>query len=165
MINDIEGWMNSTDLNWLHSTAQEMDNIIEIGCWKGRSTFSLLSGCKGTVYAIDHFKGTKGEDCFDEAVDNDIFSEFMNNVGHFTNLKVFNGESFKAVGYFKKKSIDMIFIDADHNDLVQDIRSWRPVAKKLICGHDCYLESVRKALRRCFRGYKISGNIWYKELN
>lgn len=56
--NSISGWMNSEELEWLYTTASEMDSILEIGAWCGRSTFALASGCKGNVFSIDHFNGS-----------------------------------------------------------------------------------------------------------
>ena len=53
--NDIEGWMEQTELEWLYSIASEMESIVEIGSWKGRSIHALCTRCKGTVTAIDLF--------------------------------------------------------------------------------------------------------------
>jgi hypothetical protein len=46
----IQGWMGSHELRWLHQTARELGSVVEIGCWKGRSTFALCSsGCPRVV--------------------------------------------------------------------------------------------------------------------
>jgi hypothetical protein len=76
-IPDIQGWMTRDELTWLYETAQTMQSIAEIGCWKGRSTCALLSGCPGTVHAVDHFLGSATErDTFHKEVHTkDVYSE------------------------------------------------------------------------------------------
>jgi predicted O-methyltransferase YrrM len=83
--NKIQGWMSETELLWLFNTAKEMNSVVEIGSWKGRSTHALLSGCKGTVYAVDHFLGSvdERETYHAEAKTRDIYKDFMGNVGSF----------------------------------------------------------------------------------
>jgi len=53
----IDGAMGREDLEWLHDTAKRMASVVEVGCWKGRSTYALLAGCLGPVYAVDHWEG------------------------------------------------------------------------------------------------------------
>ena len=53
----IEGWMDIDELEWLHDTAVNMNTVVEIGAWKGRSTIALLQGCKGIVFAVDPWRG------------------------------------------------------------------------------------------------------------
>jgi hypothetical protein len=153
--NEIGGWMNGVELLWLFNTAKEMDSIVEIGSWKGRSTHALLSGCKGTVYAVDHFLGSKGERgrIFAETRTRDVYKDFMANVGNFKNLKVLKMDSAEAVKQFEDKSVDMVFIDAGHTyeETLADIKRWLPKTKKIICGHDLYeCKPVEVAVREMF---------------
>ena len=55
--NRITGFMSEPELTQLYKWACECESIVEIGSWRGRSTHALLSGCKGKVYAVDHFGG------------------------------------------------------------------------------------------------------------
>jgi len=164
--NDIEGWMSNGELNWLYLQAKKMKSIAEIGSWKGRSTHALLSGCKGTVTAIDHFRGSKGEEKeHREAKEKDIYQEFLNNVGEFKNLKVLKMTGDKASE--KVDKADMVFIDGEHTyDAVKnDIQKWLPKAKKLICGHDYNWQSVRMAVDEVLGDVKTAESIWYKEMH
>jgi len=170
--NTIEGWMNDTDLLWLFDAAKEMENVVEIGSWKGRSTHALLSGCKGTVYAVDHFLGSSNEpEAHAEAKARDISQDFMKNVGSFKNLKVLKMGSADAVKQFEDNSVDMVFIDAGHTyeEVLNDIKLWLPKTKKIICGHDRRHPPVKKALRKMF-GEEWKGNdgrrsnIWIKNI-
>ena len=168
--NGIEGWMNGEDLLWLLNTAKEMDHIVEVGSWKGRSTYALLSGCKGTVYAIDHFLGsaTERESYQAEVKTRDIYKDFMKNVGSFKNLQVLKMDNAEAVKQFEDNSIDMVFIDAGHTyeEVLNDIKQWLPKVKKIICGHDLDNEQVEKAVREIFSNkFEISkGDIWIKRI-
>ena len=168
--NGIEGWMEGADLLWLLNTAKEMDHIVEIGSWKGRSTHALLSGCRGTVYAIDHFLGSTAErESYQaEVKTRDIYKDFMESVGSFKNLQVLRMDNARAVKQFEDNSIDMVFIDAGHTykEVLGDIKRWLPKAKKIICGHDLDNEQVKKAVREIFSNeFEINeGDIWIKRI-
>jgi hypothetical protein len=70
---------------------------------------------------------------------------------------------------FSDKTIDMVFIDANHTyDAVKaDIEAWLPKVRKIICGHD-YADGwpgVKQAVNEKFpQGVKTIGSIWYVEL-
>lgn len=166
--NDISGWMTKPELNWLKKTASGMDSVVEIGSWMGRSTHALLSGCRGTVYAVDHFQGSPGEieESHKLAQEIDIYEEFQKNVGNFDNLKVLKMPSEEAVNQFKDKSIDMVFIDGSHQyeDVKKDIEMWLPKAKKLICGHDYQWIWVEEAVTEKFGMVDTADTIWIKKL-
>lgn len=134
MINyGIQGWMSEPELMWLHETAKGMHSVLEIGSFKGRSTYALCTGCKGPVFAVDMFQG-------DPTVfgGSPFYNEFYANVGHFKNLVAFRMDSFSASRFFRPKSIDMIFIDGDHTEVgvLTDVKAWLPICNKLLCGHD-----------------------------
>lgn len=132
--------MTEDELQWLYETSLRMDSVVEIGSWKGRSTHALLSGCKGSVFAIDHFKGSPNEldSNHQEALEKDIYEAFYDNVGHFPNLVVMKMDSLSASRFFRYTSVDMVFIDGCHlyEDVLTDILVWKPIAKKILCGHD-----------------------------
>lgn len=168
---NIQGYMSKVDLEWLFNTANEMDSIVEVGSWKGRSTYALLSGCNGVVNSVDHFLGSK--DITDStnklAKEEDIYEIFMQNVDHFKNLKVFRMNSLEASKKFEDKSVDMVFIDGGHTteEVEADIKAWLPKTKKMICGHDFPYESVQKAVDNILGGAEVNhkrGGIWFKKL-
>lgn len=167
---DISGFIDVEDLQWLYIQAGRMDSIVEIGCWKGRSTSALLKGCStGRVYAVDHFKGSPSELTTNHSeVDGDnIYQEFMKNVGRYMNLTVLKMDSLEAAKQFESKSVDMVFIDGDHEyaAVKADIEAWLPKCKKMICGHDIDLPSVSQAVREMFLDWKTgSGTMWYVPL-
>ena len=164
----IPGWMKSRELTWLYLVAQEMDNIVEIGSWMGRSTDALLSGCKGTVWAVDHFKGSKEHLSLPKHITINIQKAFLKNVGHYKNLKLLKMDSLEAAGKFKDKSVDMVFIDGghEHGEVMADIKAWLPKTKKLICGHDYYenYKGVKCAVDEIFDNVNTFDLIWIKPI-
>lgn len=168
--NEIEGWMTRAELEALFKEAKNHSSIVEIGSWKGRSTHALLSGCPGIVYAVDHWKGTESDGrAHQEAfIDPDsVYTQFCGNVGEFANLRPMRMSSEEASKQFEDKSIDMVFIDADHSyeAVKRDIELWLPKAKKLICGHDFQFEGVEKAVKEKFEKINIVGTIWVSKLS
>lgn len=161
---EIEGWMTHKELLWLSAVALGMDSIVEIGSWKGRSTKALLDHCPGTVYSIDHWKGSANHQTETLAAEHDIYSEFVNNVGYYQNLRVMKMSSNEAAEQFNGKRADMVFIDGDHSHdaVVKDIKMWLPKCKKLICGHD-YPEVIM-AVKECLGDVRVTDSIWYKHV-
>jgi hypothetical protein len=163
--NNIQGWMSDIELNWLYETALTMDSILEIGCWKGRSTHALLSGCKGVVFAVDHFRGNPDQINKEhkEASDGNLYHEFMENTVNFDNLVTMKADANDVVKFFKPKSIEMIFIDGRHLTMavISDILNWMPICKTLLCGHDYNMEGVYNAILGINLPIKIeAGTIW-----
>lgn len=163
--NDIDGWMTKTELNYLHHLAKDQTSIVEIGCWKGRSTHALLSGCEGKVIAVDTFEGTPGEpgNPFIDAKDQDILAEHtLPNVGQFPNLEIMKMTSLEAAELIPDDSVDMVFIDGSHSykDVLADIKAWAPKARKVICGHDYNWEGVQEAVTEAFGDMDTIGSIW-----
>lgn len=158
---EIYGFMNETELSWLYEQALEMNIIVEIGSFEGRSTNALLSANKGTVYSIDSFDKRF-------ATSNNLIN-FITNVAHFENFKFLKMPNEEAIKCFDDKSIDMVFIDADHDyDAIKsDIERWLPKTKTLICGHD-YDDpghpGVKKAVDEKFENIEIIDTIWFKRL-
>jgi len=163
----IQGWMTKDELQFLAGAAKNVGSIVEIGSWKGRSTFALLENCEGPVYAVDHWLGSEGEreGPHAEAATTDIFAEFMFNVGHFANLHVVRKGSPEAAA--EVPEVDMVWIDGGHRykDVVADIQAFKGKAKRLICGHDYHDEAVARAVADTLGSvHRGPGSIWIKEV-
>jgi hypothetical protein len=166
---DIQGWMSSDELTWLYERAREMASVVEIGSWKGKSTHALLSGCHGPVFAVDHFLGNPDELAgqHKEATERDISVDFKKNVGNFPKLVMMRMDSIEASKFFREKSVDMIFIDGCHTfeAVLADLKAWLPICRRLVCGHDISLGTVKEALRIMGLNFKEEvRSIWSVEL-
>lgn len=161
--NNIDGYVVMSQLLWLKDRAEEMDSIIEIGSWKGRSGHALLSGCKGMVYLIDTFKGTAGE--MDYFKDKDAYEQCVENLKDFKNKEILKMTSSEAVSLVPE--VDMVWIDGDHSyeGCKRDIEMYLPKAKKLICGHDFGRDVIKRAVKETLGDVEVFGaEIWYKWL-
>ena len=147
---EIPGWMGEEELEWLYEQAAKYKSVVEVGSWMGRSTYALCSGCKGTVWAVDHFKGSPSEldECHAIAKTQDISEKFRENVGHFKNLKVLRLSSVIAATLFEDKEVEMVFLDGEHTyeSVLSDLQAWIPNCSKLLCGHDINRKQVVAAL-------------------
>ncbi len=136
----IEGWMTFRECQWLYNNAKKYNKILEIGSWKGRSSHALLSGCKGQVTCVDTFEGSDDVNDLTNKIakEEDIYSQFQKNVGHFKNLIVLRMTSEEAHQILKDEKFDLIFLDALHTEdgVIKDIELWKNNATRVICGHD-----------------------------
>ncbi len=166
--NRIEGWLFPLELQWLYATAKTMKSIVEIGSWKGRSTHALCSGCKGIVTSVDHWAGSKGEEGTATCLDTEVaYRQFLENTKQFKNLSTFRMTSIEAskIGLL----FDMVFIDGGHTyeEVLNDIRLWEPLARKILCGHDysAAWPGVCRAVNEDIGKVEIFGTIWVKRIN
>jgi hypothetical protein len=168
----IPGFMEESELRWLFDTASQMTSVVEIGCYQGRSTFALMQGCRGVVYAVDPWL--------------DIMSNRANNLALFVrniqsrvsrignpwpvNLRIVPMTSQEAAPMLP--DVDMVFVDGDHllPAVRRDIEIWTPKARRLICGHDYGNKdwpAVEQAVKERFgTGFTVPvGLIWAVNVN
>ncbi len=176
----IPGHMGDDEMRWLAEQASTRKRVVEIGCYKGKSTTALCLGaaeCGGHVWAVDHFRG--GRVLADEFVGKDpdwLWKEFCKNTDKYENiipLKMSSLDAAAHVSQFGKAKMDMIFIDASHDyaDVWADILAWQPLVASggLLCGHDFQPSwaGVIRAVTELLPGFKLVGgntSIWYVNL-
>jgi predicted O-methyltransferase YrrM len=146
--------------------------FVDIGCFIGGFTSVLGKEAKkrnGIVYAIDAFKNAVPPmDFWNLHRDNDIkgiFKKNMRSIGVLENIKIIEGLSSEVYVDFLDESIDLVFIDADHQyeSVKKDIASWYPKIKTggIICGHDYDKDTVQKAVYEKFLRINVDTAIWY----
>jgi len=156
---DIPGWFNMHDaLMNLVKYCEDGDDIVEIGCFAGRSTRFLcdsleLSGKpKVTVHVIDTFEGS-GQEHLDVNL-NSMYDDFMRNLeDHLecgrVQLNVNKSDNQNILDSFEEKSVFGVIVDGAHTyDAVkEDVINWWPKVKEggIMVGDDVSLESVKQA--------------------
>lgn len=153
----IPGMVSEWDLDLIYDQAQEYITeggaVIEIGGWKGRSTYVIASVCKekgAKLYEMDTFAGVedptsrKNQDGnlggYYEAVTNPNFIDIMK--ANVAGLPVvfMKGDSKKTIHEIPDRSCDYCFIDGNHDapfidtDIVNCLQKVK--IGGLVTGHD-----------------------------
>jgi cephalosporin hydroxylase len=148
--------------------------IVEVGSWKGKSISYLAvevinSGKKIRLDAVDTWAGSsehQGDPWVRQGTLYELFLRNIEPVKHVINP--IRKKSVKAAKLYKKKSIDIVFIDAAHEyeHVVEDIKSWLPKVKPggMLAGHDWPMESVRRAVGELIGPVETTEYCWVHKL-
>lgn len=146
----------------------------ELGLWDGRTFLYLLKECPDlTLIGVDAwveqgiYKGT------------DVDGNIWNHSKHERKVRegaeefgdraeIVKASTTDAAPHIADKSLDFVFIDADHSagGVYNDILGWRSKLKETgrLMGHDINWESVKTALRRAAVEYEIlPDNVWMQK--
>jgi GT2 family glycosyltransferase/predicted SAM-dependent methyltransferase/predicted O-methyltransferase YrrM len=162
----IDGWMSEEELSFLGSHAAEAKTALQIGCYKGRSSYVIGKNIKGSLLDIDSFVGDFGN-ALSSA---DLAATYIKNIDELlgTKIEVMIGNSQDILKILNKK-FDLIFIDGSHSyiNVKKDIQLSIPLLRPggLLCGHD-YSHSleVKRAVDDIFgENVKLYNNtsIWF----
>lgn len=176
-----DGWMGKKLLRWLAEHASRSEQVIEVGCWLGRSTRRMVDALPmgGVLFAVDHWQGAQDDPeqrhLYAEVLaTRDPRAEFLGSFGE----EVAAGRvvpvemaSVEAALHLMKTHgpvFDFVFLDADHsyNGCRADIEAYLPLVKRggILAGHD-YAENwpgVRRAVDERFGAPNIGpGSIWW----
>ncbi len=134
--NYIEGL---TDLIEDYVTPESL--IAEIGSFKGISSEAFALFCK-QIYCIDWW-GSNPEYWWNVSIGDEINKaeeNFDQLLKKYPNIKKYKGASLDMVSKFPDEYLDLIYIDADHDEtnFKQDLESWSTKVKPngIISGHD-----------------------------
>ena len=121
---NIDGFLSDNEAIALYKYASKLsDNntIVEIGCWKGKSTYCLAKGLStGNIIVIDPFDAS-GDDASKNDYENkkgdkpllEQFKKKMEQYKLLDKIIIMRGLSNDFVGQIKK--INMLFIDGNHS--------------------------------------------------
>jgi hypothetical protein len=176
--------MPDIDLEYLEMLARRVPThgtIVEVGSFKGRSSWTLARSCDPSVkvYCIDLWddiyqkKFTPQEG---EASQGPMYEEFLFNVRDCPNIIPIRGNS-TDISWPEKEKVDLVFIDGDHTSpqVDKDIALWvtRLTANGVLSGHDFkinYYPDVCRAVLRLSVKLKLpikvygKGFIWAIEM-
>jgi predicted O-methyltransferase YrrM len=119
---NIEGWLTRAEALGLYNLARGMPagaRVVEIGSWKGKSTYCLAKGLKqGRVIAIDPFDATgeEGSEYGRVKGDGDLVQQFRRNLdrdGLLRKIDIKVGRSREFADQIE--DMDFLFIDGDHS--------------------------------------------------
>lgn len=135
MVDNIEGWLSQPEADQLYRLCK--GKWIEVGSWKGRSTYVLASTGHHGV-AIDWFKGSSEH--YHAA---DTYEQFLKNVALVRDkITVVNADYKEAVGGVPDGKFQLLFLDAEHDyeHTKEALELYYPKVKKggIIILHDVW---------------------------
>lgn len=129
--------------------------MIEVGIDTGKTTFYLLDNIPSiTIYAID----TNIRKFYND----DVKKKYGNR------LIPMQGLSYHIADQIPDKSVDLIFIDADHSyeSVKKDILAFTPKLKDggILTGHDIDYPGVNRAVTELIENFDVAPNyVWIKK--
>ncbi len=160
----VGGYMSREELEWLYDHAKGA--VAEIGSFMGRSA---------TVFGL-RMKETGGElNCVDPwftdfstqmvpagKTSRQVFDETM--AKHGLEPKIYAKKSLEVAPQFADGSLDLVFIDGDHDMIREDIEAWQAKLKRggMLCGHNHEpdMPQVQKVVDELYPEREICGTIW-----
>lgn len=154
---DIPGMVSEYDLDWIYDNCQlyiqEGGSAIEIGGWKGSSSYLIASVCKeknAVLYELDTFAGVEDPNSRKNQKDNlNGYYEAFTNPEFWRifkeNLKglpvaLLKGDSKENIKVIPDRMVDFAFIDGNHEAPMvdEDIKNCLKKVRTggLVCGHD-----------------------------
>ena len=105
---DIDGWIEP-DVGLKLQELAFCNNVLEIGCYKGKSTVCMATTAH-FILSIDTFKaGITGQD---QQIDFTTLDEFKKNISEFKNVSYIIGKSPEDIPM--DRTFDFIFVDGFH---------------------------------------------------
>lgn len=175
----IDGWFPEYDMESLYKLAdqyiKEGGEVLEVGSWKGRSSYILAAICQernAKLTCIDSFKGLvlkdhvkynlyHGEGGYYKEAEQEDFIHFIKENLKGMPVKFLKGDSRDFYKRFFNETFDLVFVDGDHDmPIVQlDMENFWPKVKVggVFCGHDYeYPNDVAKAVNSLFKWEEIT---------
>jgi len=142
------------------------DKIIgaEVGVWMGKTSQKLLEHFPNLfLYMIDRWcVPPKGDSYYNGSTEmvrssmkewQSVHAKAVRVVSPYRGrYKIMKTTTLEAASHIKDKSLDFVFIDADHSyeGVTGDIKAWLPKVKAggLLCGHDYENENTKGEVKR-----------------
>lgn len=158
------------------SNLTDNSHIVEVGSWKGKSAAFMAveiinSGKKIKFDCVDNWLGSPEHQGNQEVIDNTLYNIFISNIEPVRDyINIVRSDSVAASKLYEDKSLDFVFIDADHTyeSVKADIESWLPKIKNggTIAGHDynSAWPGVDRAVNEKFNEVIFSEYCWIKKV-
>lgn len=157
-------------LDWL-IREYDIRSVIEVGSFMGLSA-CFFAERVGQVTCVDSWEWTEADtpirvDAYRRRgypVDIPIYETFLHNTAAYPNITSYRMDSVQA-GHELEVEADLVYIDAGHSfdEVVADVKVWRPHARKVLCGDDNQKRNVNAAIVSL--GIPDSGErIWWQTI-
>lgn len=146
--------------------------IVELGAWKGRSSAFLVVEAKNKspnikIHIVDTWLGSEEHT---EEMKGNLYEKFKSNMARLDGLyQEHRMTTNEAAHLFEDKSLDGVFIDADHSyeAVKKDIADWMPKMRKggILAGHDYIptFEGVVRAVNESISDFVTTEQCWVKQ--
>jgi predicted O-methyltransferase YrrM len=134
---DVPGWLTVNEGYWLSRLARAVPAgglIVEVGCWKGRSTVALATGMRqARLVVVDHFQGSDEEEHRhdpDLPRLREVFEANLRRAGVRERVEIVQAFSLVAARRWDEP-INLLFLDAahDYESVRDDLAAWWPLIK------------------------------------
>lgn len=177
----IQGWKTRDEMVWLAQQARRARIVIDVGCWRGRTTKAMAAVCPGIVVAVDHLAAPyTGETARNEILQKgtgqfEILRDFLANLeeeiyyGKVYGVFLDGSDARLAVREFLNGCLaDFIWLDGDHgyDQAVADISFYKALLapRGILSGHDYEpaFPGVVQAVNELCPGFVLGhGTSWY----
>lgn len=152
----------------LYRQVAELDgDVVEVGCWEGRSTIALANACHPvTVHAVDTWEGSPGEVSSVLAKQRDVAYTFACNVEEQTKGNV-QAHRMGWRDYFAshRDPVKFVHIDATHSyrEVRDNLRAVLTllVPGGVVCGDDAHHPPVRQAVLDVLGDAGLAATLWH----
>jgi predicted O-methyltransferase YrrM len=126
----------------------ENTEMVEIGSFQGVSTmlFSMFAKVVYSVDCYDYVVPATGRIPSHDQLFVDAEKLFLERTSHIENIIKIRKSSVEASNDFKDESLDLVYVDAEHDPISvrSDINAWKNKIKSggILCGHDFYLPHI-----------------------
>ena len=155
-IDSVEGWLSQREARLLFTLAGLVPSgsaIVEIGCYKGRSTTALASGARAGVpiYGVDPHTGCRVE--VEAGIVVDTWPEFRENLARTGSTAVVpvRATSVEAAQSYDGAPVALLFIDGWHSAdaVIADYSSWKPhcVPEPVVVFDDMWHPDVLRGIK------------------
>ena len=156
----VQGFIRRGEARFLYTLARRKGNIVELGCWMGRSTIILAqaAGVWGAhLTSVDPFSGMPHK------IPSGSSKEWAKNL-RFVGIdppELLEMTSYEA-GNIYDKEIALLFIDGNHakGRVLHDLNQWTPKIKigGFVALHDMFYPSIRGVAEAVVEWWQ--GDVW-----
>jgi len=164
--------------DWLADRASHAERIVEVGVLSGRTTKRMAKATRGTIWAVDHWRGVP-----DDPIQAPIYPRIDRTEARFRRrlapwiksgrvlvLRMGSESAAALLLATHGRVFDLVFLDADHRyeAVHADILAWLPLVRPggILSGHDLNWPGVRRAVEELLPGYRdaAGGFCWWTEV-